>query len=488
MLKSIALIALLSTQCVSARQTDAIPKGQIVEKITCLDDPSQSYALYLPSNYAPERKWVILYAFDPGARGTIPVQRFKDAAEKYGWIVVGSNNSRNGPWDLAVNAWNAISRDTQQRFAIDNERAYAAGFSGGARVAVRIASLCNCIAGVIASGAGFPVGITPAASMHFLLFGVVGVDDFNFPELRSLDEPLTKAGLTHRIQTFDGGHAWPPASTASAAVEWMELQAMKAGKRPREAAFIDAMWQKEINEAKTLEELKQYNEAYSLYLDLAQSFKGMQDTGEVENKLTQLRDSRELKVAIHDDQEQISKQRVLERQLRALIEQREHFRLRDTSIEEDRDRPTADSNLVKRSEETVDLDHRLDTLLRDLQKRSEATADSSARRVARRTLDGLFIGFVEQGINLLQTQSRYGEAATYFKLATEIHPDRPGPQLLLASAYAANSEKKKAIRALKNAVDNGFSDLGAIMENKAFDSVRDDPQYQRIVERLKKAN
>ena len=74
-------------------QTDSIPRGQIVERIEALDDSSQSYALYLPSNYTPDRKWPVLYAFDPGARGSVPVERFKEAAEKYGWIVLGSKRT-----------------------------------------------------------------------------------------------------------------------------------------------------------------------------------------------------------------------------------------------------------------------------------------------------------------------------------------------------------------------------------------------------------
>ena len=122
-------------------QSEAIPRGQIVERVEALSDSSQSYALYLPSNYTPNRKWPVLYAFDPAARGRVPVERFKEAAEKYGWIVLGSNNSRNGPWNVVVNAWNAMLTDTHQRFAIDDERSYATGFSGGARAAVHRCSV-----------------------------------------------------------------------------------------------------------------------------------------------------------------------------------------------------------------------------------------------------------------------------------------------------------------------------------------------------------
>ena len=91
------------------------------------------------------------------ARGAVPVARFKDAAEKYGYIVVGSNNSRNGPQPLSEIV-SDLWADTHARFSIDDQRVYLAGFSGGARVAISVAFwLKDRVAGVIACGGGFPV-------------------------------------------------------------------------------------------------------------------------------------------------------------------------------------------------------------------------------------------------------------------------------------------------------------------------------------------
>ncbi|HEX3247776.1 MAG TPA: hypothetical protein VHS05_00005, partial [Pyrinomonadaceae bacterium] len=379
------MVVLLSHSTANAiTQTDSIPRGQIVERIEALSDASQSYALYLPSNYTPDRKWPVLYAFDPGARGRVPVERFKEAAEKYGWIVLGSNNSRNGPWNVAVNAWNAMLTDTHRRFAIDDERSYATGFSGGARAAVRIAAGCKCLAGVMANGAGFPADLAPSPQMHFVFFGAAGVDDFNYPELKSLQEPLTKAGIIHRVQTFDGRHEWPPVSVATAAVEWMELHAIKAGKRPRDDGFVNAMWQQLLNEARTLEEAKKYNEAYQLYFDLAESFRGLRDVAEIETKVNQLGDSREFKAAVREEQVQIKKQRELESRLNSLIAGRDS------------------GSPVNQSEDAFDSGNLLQKILSDLRKQSKEADDSTQRRVARRVLEGLFIGLFEQGLSLLQ--------------------------------------------------------------------------------------
>jgi len=461
-------ILLAHSIALAVTQADSIPKGQIVDRIEASNDSSQSYALYLPSNYTPNRKWPILYAFDPGARGRVPVERFKEAAEKYGWIVIGSNNSRNGPWNVVVNAWNAMLTDAHQRFAIDDERTYATGLSGGARAAVRIAVGCKCLAGVIANGAGFPTDLAPTPEMHFVFFGAAGVDDFNYPELKNLQEPLTKAGIINRFQAFDGRHEWPPISVATAAVEWMELQAIKAGKRPRDDGFVSTMWQQLLTEARALEEAKKYYEAYQLYLDMAESFKGLRDVVEIETKVNQLGDSREVKAAIREEQEEIRKQRELERRLNSLLAGRDG------------------GASVNESEESFDSANVLPKILNDLRKQSKAAEDSPQRRVARRVLEGLFVGLMEQGIGLLQTEKKYSEAIKPLKLAAEVNPDRAGPFFYLAWAYAANRDKKKSLQSLNTAVEKGFSDAAMITTTKAFDSLRNDPEYQQIMARLTK--
>ena len=93
-----------------------------------------SYALYLPTAYAPAKVWPIVYFFDPGGRGRRPVELYKDVAEKYGFVIAGSNNSRNFSPDQSKSV-NAIWLDTHLRLALDEHRIYTSGFSGGARVA-----------------------------------------------------------------------------------------------------------------------------------------------------------------------------------------------------------------------------------------------------------------------------------------------------------------------------------------------------------------
>jgi predicted Zn-dependent protease len=101
-------------------------------------------------------------------------------------------------------------------------------------------------------------------------------------------------------------------------------------------------------------------------------------------------------------------------------------------------------------------------------------------------LDGLFVGLFEQGIGLLQAEKNYASSIKSLKLATEVNPDRPGAFFYLAWAYAGNRDKKKALQSLTTAVEKGFSDAAMITANNAFDSLRNEPQYQQIMARLQK--
>jgi hypothetical protein len=217
-----------------------LPRGTIVDEVKCEADPSQSYALYLPSNYAPGRKWSLLIAFHPAARGRAMVEKYAAAAERYGYIVAGSNNSRNGPWASSLAAIQAMPPDLARRFSIDPKRIYLTGMSGGSRVALEVALGTNDIAGVIASSAGYPDS-QPRARLSFPLFGTAGTDDFNQLEMRLLDRKLT---TPHRLAIFEGGHTLPPDAIALEAIEWMEIQAMTSGRRTKDDALIDALLEK----------------------------------------------------------------------------------------------------------------------------------------------------------------------------------------------------------------------------------------------------
>ena len=88
---------------------------------------------------------------------------------------------------------------------------------------------------------------------NFSYYGIVGVEDFNFLELMSLDRVLESLSPPFRIQTFGGGHEWPGELIMEEAWEWMEFRAMAYGAAVRDTARIEALkeeLEKEIGRCK----------------------------------------------------------------------------------------------------------------------------------------------------------------------------------------------------------------------------------------------
>jgi predicted esterase len=276
----------------AALAADLPPLGKISDDVKCSADPTQSYALYLPSGYSPDRLWPVILAFDPGARGRIPVERYQEAAEMYGYIVAGSNQSRNGSWKTSEAAIKAISRDVAERFAVDDRRVYTAGMSGGSRVALAIALASPRIAGVIASSAGFPDS-KPRKIVSFPIFGTAGTEDFNYSEMRQMDRELTSP---HRLRIFNGGHVWLSSELAIEAVEWLEVQAMKSGRLPKDPAKIDRIFAKRMAAAQGSDK-----ETYVALQEIAADFEGLRNVEEQAARAAALGKDKKVKDALKQE-------------------------------------------------------------------------------------------------------------------------------------------------------------------------------------------
>lgn len=198
------------------------------------------------------------------------VETYEAAAEQYGYIVAGSNNSRNGPWDVSIAALRAMGDDLARRFNIDPERIYLTGMSGGARLALQIALDSKNVAGVIASSAGYADN-KPRASVPFPIFATAGTDDFNYIEMRQLDRKLTSP---HSLAVFAGGHTLPPKPVALEAIEWLELQAMKSGRGARDQALVERLFAKRLA---MVDAAASQPEAAKLLAPLVADFTGLRD-------------------------------------------------------------------------------------------------------------------------------------------------------------------------------------------------------------------
>jgi dienelactone hydrolase len=461
MFSCIALVALLLLtvhNAVGQAVTESLPIGKVVEKVVVQAHPDQSYAVFLPTGYSPEKRWPTVFCLDPRARGKTAIERFVAGADELGYLVLCSNNSRNGlDWQTISNIFTNFWDDAHARFSIDEKRTYAAGFSGGSRLAATFASRCRgCLAGVIACGAGFPGDIQPDPKTTFAYFGLVGVDDFNYGEMWELEKKLSQLTTPYHFETFPGGHEWPPVDSIKRALVWLSLQSMKASPASTDDKFIDTQLIVRTQAAEEFFKAQRWSDSYKAYLSIDRDFRGLRDTRPATEKSDQLKKSADLK------KEEKAEEEFYRRQLREAGEIRQAW-LKS---------PEPDEASLRRHEPTIRL--------AEWRKKKEMANDSADRRLARRIISHLLIESSEAAQASLRSKD-YNLALASFQLAHEADPKSPNIVFEIARVYALKRQKKFALQSLEEAVALGFKDVTRLKSDDAFASISDEPGYLKLL-------
>jgi predicted esterase len=274
----------LSCSAVAGAQSGA-PSGNaqrvVVARVVAAADTGQSFALVLPSGYTPAKRWPVLFVFDPRGRALLGAERFADAADRLGYVIASSYDSRSDSSpEVNVRAMNAMLESVQDRVSVDMRRMYLAGFSGTARQIWEFAvELRAHVAGVIGFGAGIPrpsdaLGAALGGDRTFAFFGGAGDEDFNFSETRAFWTHLRLVRIPSRFAEYAGPHAWPAAAVCGSALEWMQARAMLAGRIPIDSAFLAGRLAAEVDSARSLERRGQRARAAEAYRASADDYAG----------------------------------------------------------------------------------------------------------------------------------------------------------------------------------------------------------------------
>jgi tetratricopeptide (TPR) repeat protein len=470
----------------------ATSAGRVIPQQACIAKPDQSYALYLPSHYIPDKRWPIVYAFDPDGRGSVPVELMKDAAERYGYIVVGSNNSKNGSWRLEAGSAQTMWNDTHARFAIDDRRLYFAGFSGGARVAAALAQQCECAAGVLLSGAGF-AGVPPSRDNSFAVFAAAGTFDFNYPELADLDEKLEQAGFPHVLRHFDGPHQWPPVDVIDEAFAWFQLMAMNRNREARDDSFISLQKTQMIARAQALEKSGDVYEAWGEYQQAIVTFDGLSDTTSLQQAAASLTQQKAVRDGAKRERQEFQEQQQLTNEIFAGL-----AALRSGKVQGGSGMPNLPAPQVSAPQQhsglgssqsdvplsRSDIFYQTEQQIIGLRQRTDSEKHPEKLRVDRRALAGVFINAAEAGDESL-TAENYALAKDYFQLASDAYPDSVGALKELAKARALDNDRKGTFEALRHAKEKSKDSIASftawLNEEPAFAKLREDPQFRALL-------
>lgn len=426
--------------------------GVVNAKVACLTDETISYALYIPSNYNSDQKFPVVFAFDAHAKGIVPVELFQEQAEKYGYIIVGSNNSQNGlTSETTLHFYEVMSDDVLGRLSIDRNRIYTAGFSGGSRVASSVAIFKGGIAGVIGCSAGFPA-LSQPIQFRFDYIGYVGDEDMNYLEMVTLQDALQQSGYRHHLVVFSGTHDWPPKDKVEEAFIWMEANAMKDLKRPVDKTFVEEIVVRWNEEAMALEKNNNKAAAFQKIQNIISFFDGLSDMRAFKAKLALLETSAEVAKDLLEKKESSQKEMSLQTQYIKALNDKSAGWWREE--------------------------------IKTINNKAEDTGSASERLMLKRLLGYLSLAAYSNANGFLNA-GQLEPAARYIELYAVIDPQNNEHAYLAACLFAKKDQPDKAFASLDQALALGYSDINRFQNDTVLARLKGDTRYFDFLQKLR---
>ena len=439
------------------------PRGEVISRVATLDDPGQQYSLYLPEDYSSEKVWPVLLVLDPRGQAEASLRRYLPAAQRHGWIVLSSHQSRSDTYSTVTSdAFKAILKDLADRkFSVHVHRLYLTGMSGTAFICWHFAkALPEAVAGVLGVGAGLPRDLQSTGDrVDFDYYGIAGTADFNYQDQRRLDLALGEIGSNHRFDVWLGGHGWPPEDDLLVAgVDWLELMAMKRGFTPRREDFITQQFEADLARAESAEgplaRLRSWNQR-------VRDFEGLRDTSQAKARLAVLEKDPEVIRALKQEKR-------LERQEISYRERLNRWlaKVRQSLVPPENQRSLGELQIKKLLEQAKDRE------------------DRYAARSAQRRLETTWVHASFYLPTEFEERGRLDSAFQMLELAQAIFPERPQTHLRMAQIHVRRGRIDRAFEALNTASESGWVRVEWLRQNEVWAPLHRDPRWPALLARL----
>lgn len=400
----------------------------VKSKVFTVHTPSTNYSVYVPADYDSTKAKPLVFFFDPHADGALPLEKYKELSEKFGFTFIGSNNIKNG---MAINDAISIANETLldavTKIGVDKSRIYVCGFSGGANVASALAVQFSGIAGLIACSGG---GLQNTQPPNFLYVSIAGLNDFNYNSLATANAQLEQNNIPFLFLTGDYKHEWAPIELMQKAFTYFELHEKPYRTNSKIVSdakkyFVDEI---AVNKNDAMKELELMQQAVVICNEIG-------NTNGYKKRIAEIKNSKTFKKKLVEearikDYEKQAQQSYLQSLQRADVEywKKEIDRLKDRS--------------------------------------------SNNTDIMQKQLNNRLLGYV--GIlcysycNQVVKQNNFAAAKNLLEIYRYAEPDNAEACFLSAQAYACNNLRDEAKEFLKCALKNKMDNTNRIAEDTSL--------------------
>ena len=461
-MKQLLLVFFFGAFFLVSAQELTLKKGFVIDSVVVNDSLPETFAVYLPKRFEFSRLWPVVFVFDMKGKGRQAIGMLREAAEEEGYILAASNNlSDTLSITNNVLVTGRLIKSVAKLLPIEADRVYTAGFSNGARMASLIPTFIKRIEGVISCGASITNIEVLNIKNPFHFIGIVGMEDYNYPEMLSVGKTLSKMKFPNQLLVFEGGARWPTTAYMTKALEFFTLAAMTKDSALKDSAYIEHTYRQNMDMVGQL--VATQNPLRANYL--------------VEEMLEIYRPHRAID-SLQDLNKSLKKDKLYRGQNRA---QNSAF-FKESLIKEDYSYYLEEDVLTYNYNNLGWWNYQMEEL-----SKYANSANVFERQMGER-LRGFINALVEDNIDLLIIETPIDLEAVNFlyMLKTITDPKGYDYYLKVISNSAAFDDNGTALFYLEELLKNGYTDKAALysLENTAL--LRITPEFNAIVEKYLK--
>ncbi|PIB30682.1 alpha/beta hydrolase [Maribacter sp. 4G9] len=254
-MKKIVLLILWVVPLAVFSQQLKIVKGTINDSLAIKGEggDTETFSLYLPSNFNMSQAWPVLFLFDMQGSSRAALSMFSSAAEKEGYILASSNDLKD-TLSLSQNVLiaNRMLNTVYDMIPIHKERVYVGGIGDGGRFATLVPTFIKDIKGVLSCGAALANTEVLTRKNMFYFIGIAGRSDYNYRELLESKIILDNLKFPNLLLFFEGEHQWAPIDQTANALRSFTLSEMAKGTVPRNDSLVNEYYQSSLIRANEL--------------------------------------------------------------------------------------------------------------------------------------------------------------------------------------------------------------------------------------------
>jgi hypothetical protein len=431
--------------------------GIIIDSVG-VKNSNETFALYLPKKFDKNTPASIVFIFEPAGRGKVGILPFIEAAETYNYILVCSNDSRNGPFETNIDIVNRLFGSVFTSFLLNEERIYVAGFSGGSRLASALAVLSKKITGVIACGAGFSSYLLhkPMTKADYSYVGLIGEQDMNYQEMLSAQDWLDGLQMYNELFINGDGHSWPASDQILKAFDWLELEAFRKYQKPIDWFVINKIYKRFYEEASSNESQNKIESAVWEYGRLQRNFIDYYTLDSISEKVTKLKET---------------------------VEYRKQSRNRmSLKIQEETIKRAFLNRFASEIKKTPPV-HKIkwwQKKLINLREKYLLSEDRQKQLLGIRVSNMLYSLAIESA-NIHLQDKNYNKSLYCHQVLAELQPKGTYPIFLIAKDYASLYREDETFEYLELAISMGFSKKEYILNAPEFYKYRSYERFENLI-------